>query len=165
MLLDISSVGVLLALTSIADALPKPGHRDLRRPPPLQRRSLDNCSSTAVHKASAPFKNIWYGLSDDEVTGLLDWLHDPAQGLNLTAKVDAGPWDNTVGVTELLHPNKTHALAYLDGGGPVPARNARVGIFVGASEESYLQDYIVRPSITRARAIDLMCPGWPNTSN
>jgi primary-amine oxidase len=95
--------------------------------------------------ATPPHDNIWNTLSKDEVVGLLEWLHKPEQGLNLTLMEEAGAWDNTVGVTELLMPNKTDALAYISGSGPAPERYARVGIFFGATEEPYMQAFVAGP--------------------
>lgn len=116
----------------------------------VHKRATNNsttaCDSDArAPTVVAPHDNIWDTLTKDEVVGLLEWLHDPAHGLNLTTVDEAGSWDNTVGITELLMPNKTDALAYLDGNGPAPVRNARVGIFHGASDEPYAQAYMVGP--------------------
>lgn len=108
--------------------------------------STSSCDSDAqAPTIAAPNENIWDTLTKAEVVGLLEWLHDPAQGLNLTTVDVAGSWDNTVGITELLMPNKTDALAYLDGDSPAPVRNARVGIFHGATDEPYAQAYMVGP--------------------
>lgn len=46
-------------------------------------------------------------------------------------------------VTEAIMPNKTAALAYLDGEGPAPPKFARVVVSVGAAEEAYLEDLMV----------------------
>ncbi|KAI9167809.1 Membrane primary amine oxidase [Paramyrothecium foliicola] len=117
--------------------------------PQLDKRftnSSNGCNGTPdAPSIAVPYENIWNSLTRDEVVGLLEWLHHPAQGLNLTSREEAGAWDNTVGVTELLAPNKTDALAYLEGRGPAPVRNARVGIFFGATEEPYMQAFIVGP--------------------
>jgi primary-amine oxidase len=143
---------LVLAAATIAlvvEAHPHPAlHKSVFRPPWHGKRTTGGSSCAVVDSApavSAPLENIWKGLTNEEVVGLLGWLYDPAQGLNLTLNDDAGAWDNTVGVTELLAPNKTDALAYLTGGGPAPVRNARVGLFFGATEEPYTQNFVVGP--------------------
>ncbi|KAF8454455.1 copper amine oxidase [Kalaharituber pfeilii] len=93
----------------------------------------------------APRKNLWNTLPNDEVSSLIKWLYDPRNGLNLTHHNEATHWDNFIGVTEIIHPNKTDAVAYLDGSGPHPFRYARIVIFHGASEEPYLHEIMVGP--------------------
>jgi primary-amine oxidase len=63
---------------------------------------IGNCSASIELPAAAPKENIWAGLTQDEVSGLLTYIHDPAQGLNLTVYPEAGPWDNHVTVTEAV---------------------------------------------------------------
>ena len=45
----------------------------------------------------------------------------------------------------LLQPNKTNALAYLDGSGPKPKRWARVGLSTYDRHTSYIKEYQVGP--------------------
>jgi len=104
----------------------------------------ENCTAPSDPSITAPKPNPWKPLSDIEIIDLLAWLHAPAQGLNLTAYGNASAWDNWVGVTELLAPNKTDVLPYLDGSGPAPKRYARVIISYGATENPYWQEYMVR---------------------
>ncbi|PWW73068.1 amine oxidase catalytic domain-containing protein [Tuber magnatum] len=104
-----------------------------------------NCTAPSNPSVTAAKPNPWKPLSNAETIDLLAWLHDPAQGLNLTAFEEATTWDNWVGVTELLAPNKTDVLAYLDGSGPAPKRYARVVISYSATENPYLQEYMVGP--------------------
>ncbi|RPB24911.1 amine oxidase catalytic domain-containing protein [Terfezia boudieri ATCC MYA-4762] len=93
----------------------------------------------------APKENLWDTLLDDEVSQLINWLYEPEQGLNLTYHDNATHWDNFIGVTELIPPNKTDALAYLEGNGSVPTRYARVVLFQGASEDPYVHEIKVGP--------------------
>jgi len=89
---------------------------------------------------TAPKENLWDTLSNNEVSQLIDWLYEPKQGLNLTHHDNATHWDNFIGVTELIPPNKTDALAYLEDKRPAPARYARVVLFRGASEDPYVHE-------------------------
>lgn len=65
--------------------------------------------------------------------------------LNLTVEPEATEWDNSLLSLEHLMPNKTDALAYLDGNGPEPTRYAHALIVHRASEAPYYQDLIVGP--------------------
>ena len=48
-------------------------------------------------------------------------------------------------LVELLHPNKSDALAYLDGSAPPPERYAHAVLDFRSTEEPYIQDYVVGP--------------------
>jgi hypothetical protein len=152
-LLGFLAAALVLTLRVEASPSPRPGlHKGVFKKPwePWNKRASANpptdCDGTSeAPTINAPHENIWNTLTNDEVVGLLEWLHKPEQGLNLTTLEEAGAWDNTVGVTELLMPNKTDALAYISGSGPLPVRNARVGIFFGATETPYMENFVVGP--------------------
>lgn len=68
----------------------------------LEGRSHDNsnskstvCNTSEANIISAPYDNVWAGLSDQEVVSVVSWLFGQ-ESLNLTAAEDAGEWDNTV---------------------------------------------------------------------
>lgn len=46
---------------------------------------------------------------------------------------------------DLLQPNKTDALAYLDDNGPPPARFARATLQFNSQDQPYIQEYMVGP--------------------
>ena len=46
---------------------------------------------------------------------------------------------------DLLQPNKTDALAYLDDDGPPPQRYARATLQFNSKEQPYIQEYMVGP--------------------
>lgn len=46
---------------------------------------------------------------------------------------------------ELLQPNKSDAVAYLDSGAPAPTRYAKTTLQFGATLEPYIQEYMVGP--------------------
>ncbi|RPA84961.1 copper amine oxidase [Ascobolus immersus RN42] len=156
-------LSLALAGASITSALPQP-HEDLpwninNRRSLFQKRNatipaltvptgLEACAASVDPVVTAPKENIFLDFSNDEIKELLKYIHDPAQGLNLTKYPDAGPWDNHVTVTEYIVPNKTAAVAYLDGCGPKPDKYARVVVSHGASgdePEAWLEDYMVGP--------------------
>jgi primary-amine oxidase len=66
--------------------------------------------------------------------------------LNLTQTENATEWDNTVMLVELMTPNKTDVLAFLDGVTEhPPPRYAHVTLDHRASEDPYYADILVGP--------------------
>ncbi|KAF7557226.1 hypothetical protein G7Z17_g765 [Cylindrodendrum hubeiense] len=115
------------------------------------------CPPIASNAVKSPLKNIFSGLSETELASVIAHLH---QNLNLTASVNASSWDNTIAGVELLQPNKTDAAPYLDGFGEVPDRYAKVTIAFSATEEPYIEDYIVGPlPISNETSIEPL--NWP----
>ncbi|KAF7315690.1 Amine oxidase [Mycena indigotica] len=112
--------------------------------------------------AKAPKENIFISLTDDEAAAVISFLHkQPA--LNLTATANATAWDNAIEVIDLVQPNKTDALAFLDHNEPAPPRYALARIAFGATQHPYLQDFIVGPlPITNASTYASL--DWQTTS-
>jgi len=48
-------------------------------------------------------------------------------------------------VIDVNQPNKTDALSYFDKGGNIPKRWAKASISFGATEEPYVQEFVVGP--------------------
>ncbi|KAJ5663299.1 hypothetical protein N7507_004030 [Penicillium longicatenatum] len=145
-------------------------HGDLRRPSPKQKhdsrrdlfrgldRTLDNrdlnqirrtsevtsCIESNFTKIHAPRENIWAGLTDSEAASLLKWLFSQSD-LNLTTTSSAGDWDNSIELVELMQPNKTSSLDFIDHGAIAPPRYAHVVIDHRATVEPYYADIIVGP--------------------
>ncbi|ORY29317.1 putative copper amine oxidase [Naematelia encephala] len=139
----------LLALLGTALAMPSPKISSVRPNGrrPLSRRQLSTDSANitaAAPSASAPSDNLWKYFSNDEAADLISYLHNQTD-LNLTAVADAGAWDNTILVVDVLPPAKADALAYLDNNGTKPERWATVHITFGATEEPYVQEFLVGP--------------------
>lgn len=65
---------------------------------------------------------------------MISFLHNQTE-LNLTANADAGEYDNAITVVDLVQPNKTSALDYLDGNGTAPARYGKAVVMFGATDE------------------------------
>jgi primary-amine oxidase len=93
----------------------------------------------------APRENIWADLDDSEFQDILDYLYNVPNDLNLTRTGNATPWDNHIAFMEVLVPNKTDVLRYLDSEAAVPARYARVVINQGATEQAGILEYSVGP--------------------
>ncbi|KAI4252160.1 MAG: hypothetical protein LQ352_004444, partial [Teloschistes flavicans] len=111
---------------------------------PVERRQApesSGCDANSQLSVTAPKSNIFAGLTTDETIAITAFLHDQ-KSLNLTAASNATRQIITV---ELLQPNKSDALSYLDSGSQAPVRHARALIRFGATLEPYLQEYLVGP--------------------
>ncbi|KAJ5745952.1 membrane copper amine oxidase [Penicillium odoratum] len=155
---------VALGLTILVNPTAGRLHADLRRPSPKQkhdsRRDLyqglgqklhdrsfsgaGSCHESNFTKIQAPKKNIWTGLTDPEAASVLSWLFEQTD-LNLTLSKDAGDWDNTVELVELMQPNKTNSLHFIDHNGKEPPRYAHVVIDHRATVEPYYADILIGP--------------------
>jgi primary-amine oxidase len=100
-------------------------------------------------------------LSSQEAADVTAFLHNQ-RSLNLTANANATAWeawctyqtlftnnccrwDNVIVLVEVLPPNKTAALPYLNGEGPAPPRYAKSTIQFQATTEPYIQEYQIGP--------------------
>lgn len=92
----------------------------------------------------APKANVWAQISPAESKSVWDFVHDPARGLNLTDPDTAKVTDNYVYFIDTLPVNKTAAIPYIDGDGPLPAKYARIVIFEGGRAEPVSQEYMVK---------------------
>ncbi|KAJ7032822.1 copper amine oxidase [Mycena alexandri] len=159
---------VLLVLSSLLHSAIAGPHARLKSPkkwskkPGLVEILSATANSTFSAVVSAPKPNIFLSLSNDEAAAVISFLHNQTE-LNLTANAVAGPWDNAIEVVDLVQPNKTDALAYLDNGGPIPARYAMARIAFGATEKPYLQEFMVGPlPISKTSTYESL--DWPTTS-
>ncbi|KAM0548794.1 hypothetical protein ACHAPJ_009791 [Fusarium lateritium] len=119
------------------------------RPHSLSRRSkyedsTNGCSSDKEVGIKAPWKNIFQSLTDEEYVNVTAFLHEQKE-LNLTAVVNSTSWDNVIVSMDLLQPNKTDALAYLEGNSSAPARYARATLQFNSQLQPYIQEYMVGP--------------------
>ncbi len=90
--------------------------------------------------------NIWADLSVAETQALLHYLHIGPNNLNLSSPASATAFRNFVLRTELLRPNKSQALSYVDGVSEVkPPRWATVLIYNGSGVDATLDEYSVGP--------------------
>ncbi|KAJ7769348.1 copper amine oxidase [Mycena metata] len=166
----ILSTLLLAALSSLLPFTTAGPHARLKSPRKWSKKpglveilsTIASSNSTFSPAVSAPKPNIFLSLSDDEAASVISFLHNQTE-LNLTANADAGPWDNAIEVVDLVQPNKTDALAYLDNGGPIPARYAMARISFGATEKPYLQEFMVGPlPISKTSTYESL--DWPTTS-
>ncbi|KAE8449302.1 hypothetical protein EG329_008203 [Mollisiaceae sp. DMI_Dod_QoI] len=102
------------------------------------------CAAASAQAVAAPYSNVWSSLTDDEAASVAAWLFSQPS-FNLTKAEDAGEWDNSLLMIELMEPNKTDVLNYLENGGPLPTRFAHVIIDHRAAVDAYYQDLLVGP--------------------
>ncbi|KAK9435079.1 Copper amine oxidase [Metarhizium brunneum] len=112
-------------------------------PTPVHMHHLCESRQPAV---SAPHPNIWGDLTDEEAAGVIELLHRQSTGLNLTTEDAAGSWDNKILLVELLAPNKSDTLPFLNNKTTTPPpRCARATLMFGATLNPFLQDYVIGP--------------------
>ena len=141
------------------------------------------CSASGAQATTAPFSNPWSSLTDVEAASVAAWLFSQ-ESFNLTVTAEAGDWDNTVCVIvtthphtattdqtsrlaiEIMPPNKTDVLKYLEDGGPAPARYAHVTLNNRATLEPHYQDLLIGPlPVTNSTmAVNLSYPYTRKTS-
>ncbi|KAK0625529.1 copper amine oxidase [Bombardia bombarda] len=110
-----------------------------------ERRAVEtSCAETLLTTTTAPKPNPWAQLKDFETASVVEWLF-AQEDLNLTISEDAGAWDNTIQLVEAMWPNKTDALAYLDGNATAPTKYAHVVLNNRATETPYYADILVGP--------------------
>ncbi|KAI5810568.1 copper amine oxidase [Pyronema omphalodes] len=134
---------------SIVAALPSPNDASFlglfRRQAPATSPTNPICN-VANLPIKAPKPNIWGDLTSEEVRSVIKWLLQPERGLNITYQSNTiTAYDNILSVVELVMPNKTDALNYMDKSGKMPERYARVTIDVGNADIPYLDEYMVGP--------------------
>ena len=117
----------------------------IRRLLPWEQNGLTPSGQPVIETYKAPRENIWADLNDSEFQDILNYLYTLPNGLNLTRTGNATAWDNHIAIIEVLVPNKTDALRYLDSKAAVPPRYARVIVNHGATEQAGLMEYSVGP--------------------
>lgn len=110
----------------------------------LRQAGASTCAERTPNDFQAPKANIWHGLTVEEATAVTRWLFEQRE-LNLTAVENATSWDNTIDFMQLLMPNKTDALVYLDDKGPEPPRYAQVSLNLRATESANFTEITVGP--------------------
>ncbi|TLD30725.1 hypothetical protein PspLS_03075 [Pyricularia sp. CBS 133598] len=166
---------ISLCLAAAANALLETRHpRDLsggQAKNTLSRRTNSTgngstCPAPKTERTKAAKANPFQALSQDEVDSVLRWVSDPAQGLNLTSLTaqNLSQTDNYVWHVEVLKPNKTDVLAYLDGGASSVPRHARVVINEGGRDVPRVAEYYVGPlpvdnTTTKIQPLDFIYNG------
>jgi primary-amine oxidase len=104
----------------------------------------ETCADKLVGALNAPKTNVWWGISDFEAATVTQWLF-AQDALNLTVWENAIEWDNSILLVELMIPNKTDVLVYIDGNMTEPTRYAHVILDNRAMESPVYVDMLVGP--------------------
>ena len=93
----------------------------------------------------APRYNVFAELSSEERRDVVTFLYENSDILNLTERTvnfDSPNWINQI---EVLRPNKSDAVSYLDNGGPEPCRYATVSVVQNDGSNAFLAEYQIGP--------------------
>jgi primary-amine oxidase len=93
----------------------------------------------------APKANIWAELTDTEADDISDFLYKGPNDLNLSHKPIGNKWHNQLGLIEVLQPNKSEVLPFLDASSSTPRRWARVAVIQGDFVHARYVNYMVGP--------------------
>lgn len=145
-------LGFLLLNSHLAWGAPRPRpdpkllHKDYRHSVIRSKRQAlsGSCGANPNVYVQAPRPNVFRDLNPQEVSDVASWLFSRVD-LNLTTHENASEWDNTIALIEILPPNKTDVLAYLDGYGPEPTRYAHVVLENSTATDAHYADIVVGP--------------------
>lgn len=146
---------VLLLLTTLAEARPRrkaawvrAARSKLAKSSNFNKIKRDTggsvCYEAAPEEVRAPHKNVWSGLTDEEAADVTKWRF-AQKGLNLTVSENATEWSNSVLLVELMIPNKTDVLAYVNGDAKAPTRYAHVVLDLRGTDLPTYTDTLVGP--------------------
>lgn len=106
---------------------------------------FDKTATSPTKHAVHGRTNIWRDMNSTEAVHLLHWLYSDISGLKLTDRQVARANDNILLVTELLRPNKTDAIAFLDQGRHSPTRFARITVKRNSVKPPDVAEFMVGP--------------------
>ena len=103
-------------------------------------------TTTSRHsRFHAPKSNVWTELTADEAEELFNFLYNGPNSLNLTRTPTFSGWENTVRSIQLLQPNKSDVISYLDHSASPPSRWAHVIVTERAQPLARAAEYMVGP--------------------
>jgi hypothetical protein len=123
------------------------------------------CGPSARRTTNATKENVWASLSEDETGKLDSWLLAWANiSITWPFTVNGTSFSNLFSPSasyivpllydyEILLPNKSDAIAYLDSSGPLPSRNAQFLCHVRDTGKTWLQHYSVGPLPVNNRTV------------
>ncbi|KAH7128703.1 copper amine oxidase, partial [Dendryphion nanum] len=98
--------------------------------------------STQQPVVTAPHKNIWHALSEEEFGAIAVLVN---QKLNLTSSPTGSGKENYITSIDLLQPNKTAVIPFLSNSGDEPSRFARATVQYQSPTQPYHQEYVIGP--------------------
>ena len=109
---------------------------------PIRQHDFSAPSKNPHRLFEAPAQNPWAELDDAEVAQVYTWLHE---NTHLLGSHDGLPGPKGLILVELLRPNKSNVVGYLDNSGPVPGRWARLSNLETRGDNAFIVEYMVRP--------------------
>lgn len=107
--------------------------------------SYETDSSRTRRPFSAPSRNVWSELDENEALELYEYLKQSSAFANLTWSSTTPGNGSFLNLVELLRPNKSDVIDYMHNEGPTPERWARVSVFENQEKEAFLVEYMVGP--------------------
>ena len=105
------------------------------------------CIESKPAAIKAPKKNVFRQFTGEETQSVTNWLYQQKE-LNLKKGLPFSSRHSALTQLELMIPNKTDVLAYLDGSGNEPARYARAIINVNSNVSHTWNDILVGMSFS-----------------
>ncbi|OAP58372.1 hypothetical protein AYL99_07462 [Fonsecaea erecta] len=130
----LSSLAYLLAVDLFFSA--SSSSDPIRRPP-------SDASSKHHRHFQAPAENPWAELGEVEASQVYLWLQKNTNIFNSTDGVSNN--NSPLNLIELLRPNKSDVVDYLDHHGPVPERWARLSTVETKGDDAFIVEYMVGP--------------------
>ncbi|KIW24633.1 uncharacterized protein PV07_10337 [Cladophialophora immunda] len=112
------------------------------------RQPLHGTSKHPHRHFQAPAENPWAELDEVEASQVYIWLQKNTNIFNSTDDRTGGNSrgsNNPLSLIELLRPNKTSVVDYLDHNGPVPDRWARLSAVETKGDDAFIVEYMVGP--------------------
>jgi primary-amine oxidase len=104
-----------------------------------------NLAAQTRQPFSAPASNTWAELDKAEASQIYVWLNENADLFSTTDKGAKARGQSPPYIIELLRPNKSDVVNYLDDDGPEPVRWARLSVSESKGDEAYLVEYQLGP--------------------
>jgi len=137
--LGLLSLSAIAVFASLAYLLSVPHYNSNRQQP--------HSTSSSKHRPfKAPQPNVWVELDAVEAAQVYHFLRESPHGLPfLKEQTRSGKPLAVIGPIEVLRPNKSDVLDYLDNHGRTPDRWAQVQTLESSDDDAYLVNYMVGP--------------------
>ncbi|KAH0843678.1 hypothetical protein AYO21_05463 [Fonsecaea monophora] len=117
---------------------------------PTRHPLFDPSASSSEHPHrhfQAPAENPWAELDEVEASQVYLWLQKNTNIFNSTDDRAGGSRgdNNPLNLIELLRPNKSSVVDYLDHNGPIPDRWARLSAVETKGDDAFIVEYMVGP--------------------
>ena len=114
---------------------------------PIRQQHFDSSTSSkdSHRHFQAPDKNAWAELDEVEASQIYTWLRENSDILKSPNDLPGIKSGNPLSLIELLRPNKSDVVSYLDNNGPPPERYARLSSLETKGDDAFIVEYMVGP--------------------